>query len=78
MEKQPQQQFPAVKDKQQTSKSYITGVETSEITGLTVCGPVISNPVFICIFTLHADNNWLEMTVPHAVNPVFSLMFLLP
>ena len=44
----------------QTSKSYITGVETSDITGLTVCGSVISNPVFICIFTLHADNNWLE------------------
>ena len=44
----------------QTSKSYITGVETSEITGLTVCGSVISNPVFLCIFTLHADNNWLE------------------
>ena len=44
----------------QTSKSYITGVETSDITGLTVCGSVISNPVFLCIFTLHADNNWLE------------------
>ena len=44
----------------QTSKSYITGVETSDITGLTLCGSVISNPVFLCIFTLHADNNWLE------------------
>ena len=50
-----------VKGANQTSKSYITGVEKSEITaGLTVCGSVISNPVFICIFTLHADDNWLE------------------
>ena len=61
----------------QTSKSYITGVETSEITGLTVCGSVISNPVFICIFTLHADGNWLENERNQNWSALQSLIMLL-
>ena len=68
---------PAAGEPEQGSNLWTTKVAKSETTGLTACGFLIFNPVFICIFTAHADIIQLEKVRSQNQSALQSLIILL-